>query len=152
MKYLNFERFADIAELCLRQNGKTTAAGNAALNSLMNVSGDATILFVSYNNPSSEHARRLIERTLIEANPDYEIKIEVNNSGHLRFSSITGIKSIRFCAFPAVSIAAKGCTLDDVIFDVDPGFMFKSGYPNAMENLIEIYKCIAPTMNKRNHA
>ena len=152
MKFLNFESLAEIAELCLRQNGKTTAAVNAALNSLMNISGDATVMFVSYNNPSSEDARRLIERKLIEANPDYGIKIEVNNSGHLRFSSITGVKSIRFCAFPAISIAARGCTLDDIIFDVDPGFMFKSGYPNAMENLIEIYQCLAPTMNKRNHA
>ena len=152
MKFLNFESLAEIAELCIRQNGKTTAAVNAALNLLMNISGDATVLFVSYNNPSSEDARRIIERKLTEANPDYGIKIEVNNSGHLRFSSITGVKSVRFCAFPAISIATKGCTLDDIIFDVDPGFIFKSGYPNAMENLIEIYQCLAPTMNKRNHA
>lgn len=152
MKFLNFKRFAEIAELCVRQNGKTTEAVLATLNSLMNIDGPASILFVSYNNPSSDHARKLFEQKLVTAKPEHLIKIDVSNSSHLRFSSITGEKSIRFRAFPAITIAARGCTLDDIIFDVDPGFMFKNGYPNAMEHLIEIYQCIAPTMNKRNHA
>ena len=50
MKYLDFKSFAHFAELCQRQNGKTTEAVKATLNRLMDISGPSRILFVGQNH------------------------------------------------------------------------------------------------------
>ena len=145
MKYLDFKSFAHLAELCQRQNGKTTEAVKATLNRLMDISGPSRILFVGQNNQMTEHSRQLFTEKLKSARPELGVEITVNNQSIIRFTSCTGEKSISFTSFGSMPIAARGMTLDDIIFDIDLATVFKTAAMSG-ERFLEIYQSIAPTM------
>ena len=144
MKYLDFKSFAHLAELCQRQNGKTTEAVKETLNRLMDVSGPSRILFVCQNSQMLDYSRRLFTEKLKSARPELGIEITVNNPNMIRFESCTGEKFISFTSFSSLPIAARGTTLDDIIFDIDLATVFKTA--NTAERFLEIYQSIAPTM------
>ena len=147
MKYLDFQSFSHIAELCQRQNGKTTEAVKETLNRLMNINGPAQIMFVSYNSGMTNYVRKVFQDFFDKAPRDYGIKIDVHNQNLLRFDSITGQKSVRFSTFDAMPLAARGLTLDDIIFDIDLPFMFKNGL--SSERFLDVFQAIAPTINRK---
>lgn len=147
MKYLDFQSFSHIAELCQRQNGKTTEAVKETLNRLMNIDGPAQIMFVSYSPAMvNNHIRNVFQGFLNKAPKDYRINIEINNQSLLRFDSMTGQKSVRFSTFVAIPLVARGITLDDIIFDLDLPSMFKN---LSHERFFDVFQVIAPIFNRK---
>jgi len=110
----------------------------------MDVSGPSRILFVCQNSQMLDYSRRLFTEKLKSARPELGIEITVNNPNMIRFESCTGEKFISFTSFSSLPIAARGTTLDDIIFDIDLATVFKTA--NTAERFLEIYQSIAPTM------
>lgn len=127
MKYLTSKQFFDLCELSARMNGKTTETVRAALNFLIN--GDNRIvMYVGYNNPSCDHARKIATQMLMEINevdPRFEFEIIYNNRYALEFLSAFGRSVLRFSSWTSIPNSLRGMTLDEIFFDIDPETMFK---------------------------
>jgi hypothetical protein len=151
MKFLDFKSFAELVELCDRQNGKTTEAIKAALNILINYD-DRCVTYVGANQNSCDYARAVALDILENAAPFLRINIIRDNSNYLEFTSLFGRSVLRFLSWRSIYPAIRGCTLDEIIFDVDLGTMFMNKFANDGKNLAtEIHESVAPTMAHRKN-
>ena len=150
MKFLDFKSFAALAELYIRQNGKTSDAIKAALNILIS-GGDRYVSYVGVNQHSCAHARAVALEILENAAPYLDIKIERDNSNYLEFTSLFGSSVLRFISWRSLPMHLRGSTLDEIIFDVDLQTMSMFNTHDRTNLAVEIYQSIAPTMAYRKN-
>lgn len=125
MKFLNLGSFSHLVELSDRSTAnlaeaKTQAAAKAALNELMNIDGDGSVLVVTATSLALDYARRSASHMLKTANSQYQITINIDNINLISFSSITGkTKNLRFCSYESVPLCVVDRNFDEIILDID---------------------------------
>ena len=149
MKFLNFQAFAELAELTARANGKTQEAVRFSLNFLF--SGlHRSVLYIGNNQESCIDARRFAEE-MVKSRPEYGIEIKVNNRYGIQFFSGAGTSHLLFNPYSTAHHSIRGRTLDEIIFHVDPETLFK-GSQKEDGKFKDLFYSVAPTMAHRRNS
>lgn len=123
MKFINFQTFAELAELSVRANGKTQESVRYALNVLFNGT-NRHVLYIGYSQHSCTYARQVAVE-MVKSHPEYGIEITVNSRYYMEFISGAGRSVLVLSPFSTSIHACRGRTLDEIIFDVDLETLFK---------------------------
>ena len=146
MKFINFQAFAELAELTARANGKTTETIRFALNFLFD-GMNRQVLYIGLNQASCDYARKLAVE-FVNAHPEYQIEIRRNNRHAIEFLSGRGHTVLVFSPHSTAIYACRGRTLDEIIFDVDPETLFK-GSQKENGKFKELFYSVFPCMAHR---
>lgn len=146
MKFINFQTFAELAELTARGNGKTQGSITYALNVLFN-GRHRCVLYVGRNQTSCLNARKVAEE-LVKSRPEYGIEIIASNRYFMEFFSGAGRSVLVFSPFSSLPRSARGRTLDEIIFDVDLETLFKDSQ-NEDGRFKDILYSVGPCMATR---
>ena len=143
MKYLTFDDLLGLNELTVRQNGKTTEAVKACLNSLFNF-WNPLIIYVGYNLETCKYAKNLALDLLV-TNPRLEVKITHSDTRGIKFEAVNGTNTLRFIPLNTIPLGFKGLSPNEMIFDIDVETLLK-GTTSGETKLVDIISSIGPTM------
>lgn len=150
MKYLTSRQFFELSEMTVRANGKTTETIRDILNFLIN-DQDRVVMYVGYNNPSCDYARKIATQMLLEVDPMFGIEIKHNNRYHIEFWSVFGRSVIRFTSWASIPTSLCGMTLDEIYFDMDPETLFRDSQREESK-VKDICASLAPMFSYRKPA